>query len=76
MLGLLWLIPGLPFAGSLILAMAGFRLSRRGVALVGVGSVGLSALLTLLLGGSFLLSPPAGQAFTQTLWSWIEVAGL
>jgi NADH-quinone oxidoreductase subunit L len=75
MLGLLWLIPALPFAGFLILALAGFRLSRRGVALVGVGSVGLSALLTLVLGGSFLLSPPAGQTFTQTLWSWIDVAG-
>jgi NADH-quinone oxidoreductase subunit L len=74
MLGLLWLIPALPFAGFLILALGGFRLSRRWVALVGVGSVGLSALLTLVLGGSFLLSPPAGQTFTQTLWSWIDVA--
>jgi NADH-quinone oxidoreductase subunit L len=75
MLALLWLVPALPFAGFLILALAGSRLHRRGVALVGVGSVGLSALLTLVLGGSFLLSPPAGQAFTQTLWSWIDVAG-
>ena len=75
MLGLLWLIPALPFAGFVILALAGSRLSRRGAALVGVGSVGLSALLAWVLGGGFLLSPPAGQTFTQTLWSWIDVAG-
>jgi NADH-quinone oxidoreductase subunit L len=60
----------------LLLAVAGSRLSRRGVAFVGVGSVGLSALLTLLLGGTFLLSPPAGRTFSQMLWSWIDVAGL
>jgi NADH-quinone oxidoreductase subunit L len=75
MLGLLWLVPALPYAGFLILALAGRRLSRRWVAFVGVGSVGLSALLTLVLGGSFLLRPPAGRAFAQTLWSWIDVAG-
>jgi NADH-quinone oxidoreductase subunit L len=75
MLGLLWLIPAFPLAGFVLLALAGSRLSRRGVALVGVGSVGLSALAASLVGGSFLLSPPAGQAATQTLWSWIDVAG-
>jgi NADH-quinone oxidoreductase subunit L len=57
MLALTWLIPALPFAGFAILALAGGRLSRRAVALVGVGSVGLSALLALLVGGAFLASP-------------------
>jgi NADH-quinone oxidoreductase subunit L len=75
MLGLLWLIPAFPLAGFVLLALAGSRLSRRGVALVGVGSVGLSALAAFLVGGSFLLSPPAGGATTQTLWSWIDVVG-
>ncbi|MFN2185563.1 MAG: NADH-quinone oxidoreductase subunit L, partial [Anaerolineae bacterium] len=75
MLGLLWLIPAFPLAGFVLLALAGSRLSRRGVALVGVGSVGLSALAAFLVGGSFLLSPPVGEATTQTLWSWIDVAG-
>ena len=39
MLGLLWLIPALPFAGFLILALAGYRLSRRWAAILGVDEV-------------------------------------
>lgn len=76
MLGLLWLIPFLPFAGFLVLALVGPRLSRRGVAAVGVGSVGLSALLALLIAADFLNSPPPGYAFTQTLWTWMRVDNL
>jgi NADH-quinone oxidoreductase subunit L len=73
MLGFLWLIPVLPFAGFVVLALFGRPLSHRGVSIVGVGSVGLSALLALLLGVNFLVSPPAGNAYTQTLWNWIQV---
>ncbi len=45
MLELLWLIPTLPFAGFLVLALFGPRMSRGLVATIGVGSVGLSAVL-------------------------------
>ena len=48
MLELLWLIPALPFAGFIALVMAGQRLPRQGVALIGAGSVGLSAVLAML----------------------------
>jgi NADH-quinone oxidoreductase subunit L len=75
MLALLWLIPALPLAGFLVLALGGSRLPQRGVALVGAGSVGLSALLAFLVSGSFLVSPPTGQAETQLLWAWIDLAG-
>jgi NADH-quinone oxidoreductase subunit L len=75
MLQVLWLVPALPFAGFLILALIGPRLSRRWVALVGVGSVGLSAAITLAIAGVFIGSPPPDHAFTQTLWTWINVAG-
>ncbi len=44
MLELLWLIPALPFAGALILALVGRALSRRLVSLVGVGSIAVSPL--------------------------------
>ena len=76
MLALTWLIPALPFAGFAILALAGGRLSRRAVALVGAGSVGLSALLALLVGGAFLASPPPGDAYEQTLWTWMAAGDL
>lgn len=68
---LLFLIPALPFAGSLILALAGRRLSRATIALVGAGSVGLSALLTMVMAIEFIGSQ--GEAFTQTLWTWMKV---
>jgi NADH-quinone oxidoreductase subunit L len=75
MLRVLWLVPALPFAGFVILALIGPRLSRRAAAIVGVGSVGLSAAITLAIAGTFIGAPPPGQAFGQTLWTWINVAG-
>ncbi len=61
MISLLWLIPALPFASALVLMLFGSRFSRRATAAVGVGSIGLSALITILVAVSFLSAPPAGQ---------------
>jgi NADH-quinone oxidoreductase subunit L len=74
-ISLLWLIAALPFASALVLALFGSRLSRGAVAAVGVGSIGLSALITILVAVSFLSAPPAGNSYTQVLWTWIDVAG-
>ena len=73
MLQFAWLIPALPFGGFLVLALLGGRLPRRGAACVGVGSIALSAVVTLLAGASFLLAPPPGMSWTQTLWIWFRV---
>jgi len=73
MLSLVCLIPIVPLAGFLLLALAGSRLSRTMVALVGVGSVGLAALLALVVGVSFFGVPPAGQSYHQVLWTWMRV---
>ncbi len=43
MLDWLWLIPIIPFASFLVLAIIGPRLSRVVIAIIGVGSVGVSA---------------------------------
>ena len=51
------------------------RLGRAGAAWIGAGSVGLSALVALLVCGSFIVSPPAGDAYHQVLWTWLDVAG-
>src|SRR5580700_9147021 len=53
----------------------GSRLSRNSAALVGAGSIGLSALITILIAISFFSTPPSGNAYTQVLWTWINVAG-
>src|SRR5256885_10153649 len=86
MLGLLWLIPLLPLLGFRVLATTGARLSQPQVAGIGVGSVGLAALLAIVVAWSFLTAPPGatvsaqgvalpGAAYAQTLWTWMTVAG-
>lgn len=73
MFELLWLIPTLPFLGFLALVVAGSWLTRRLVAVVGVGSVGLAALLSILLAVAFVIAPPAGHTYRQVLWTWMHV---
>ncbi|NLE22879.1 MAG: NADH-quinone oxidoreductase subunit L [Actinobacteria bacterium] len=75
MLSLLWLIPALPAAGFVLLVLLNRRLGRAGAAWIGAGSVGLSMLAALLVCGSFIVSPPAGDACRQVLWTWMDVAG-
>jgi NADH-quinone oxidoreductase subunit L len=72
---LLWLIVALPFAGALILALAGKRLPRIACAVVGVGSISLAAVFTVLAGLDFLHGNSSGAAFDQILWQWIDVFG-
>lgn len=73
MLKLLWLIPALPLASFLRLVFIGPKLSRSGIALSGVGSVGFSTLVAILIGINFISSPPPGYVYTQTLWTWIHI---
>ena len=75
MLELLWTIPALPFAGSLLLALIGARLPRRVAAFIGTGSVGLSAVAAGVTAIGFLGAAPAVKGYTQTLWMWLNIAG-
>ena len=72
----LWLIPVLPLVGFLVLALDGGWLSRRGIAVVGAGSVGLAALAAILIGIDFLVSPPREHTYGQVRWTWMDFAGL
>jgi NADH-quinone oxidoreductase subunit L len=71
---MLWVVPAAPFAGFLILALAGSRLSRAVVAAIGTGSVGLSMLTAFFTGYSFVIAPTHPQAYVQVLWTWMDVA--
>lgn len=62
-----------PLLGWLLLAFSQGRWSEQRAALVGVGSIGLSALTTLWVGIDFIGNPPEGGVFSQTLWQWIAV---
>jgi len=75
MFELLWLVPALPFTGFLILAIFGKRIGKIASGVTGVGSVGLSAILTLIIGITFISSPPAGNFYNITLWQWFDVGG-
>jgi len=75
MLGYLWIVPALPLLGFLALTLlSGADLSRRTTALIGVGSVGLSAVMVLILTANFLLVPPPNHSYMQTYWVWIQAA--
>ncbi len=69
------LIPALPFAGTIILAIFGGRFSKTLTAIIGAGTIGLSALFTILIGYNFLSSPPPSGSITQSIWVWMETAG-
>ena len=71
----LFLIPALPFAGFILLALTGRRLPKSVIALVGAGSVGLSAFIAVLIGINFITTPPQGHAVTQSLWVWMQFDG-
>ncbi len=73
---LLWAVPALPLAGFLVLALAGGRLPKAVVSVVGVGSVTAAAVIALLLARDFLIAPPAGGAIEQPLWTFFDVGGL
>ena len=83
MLSLLWLVPALPLAGSIVLALVGSRLGRRVTAGVGVGSVGASFAVSLGAAGAFVSgeatrgagSAAEGAGYVQVLWRWMDVAG-
>ena len=70
MLELLWLIPALPYAGFILLAAVGGRVTRDIAASIGVISTGLSAALALLVGIEFIWFSTE-NAYAQTLWTWI-----
>ena len=71
----LFLIPALPFAGFLLLAMTGRRLSKTAIAVIGAGSVGLSAALALFAGMQLATALPEDRVVAQTLWTWMQFDG-
>ena len=62
-----------PLIGFLILAFGRGRLSENLAAIVGVGSVGLSAATTAYVGYDFLTHLPASGAYVVPLWTWMSV---
>jgi NADH-quinone oxidoreductase subunit L len=63
-----------PLIGFVILAAGRDKFSEQLAALIGVGAVGLSALVALYAGYDFYHA--GGMAYNQHLWTWFDVDGL
>jgi NADH-quinone oxidoreductase subunit L len=70
---ILGLVPTIPLISALVLAIFAPRFSRKTTALLGVGAIALSALISLGIAADFITSPPPGSRYTQTLWQWIAI---
>jgi NADH-quinone oxidoreductase subunit L len=70
---LLWLIPTLPLTGALLLILTGSKLPKFAVPLIGAGSVGIAALITIIIGVDFISDP--SRITHQVLWTWLSVDG-
>jgi NADH-quinone oxidoreductase subunit L len=69
----LWLVPLMPLLGALVLIVAGRSMPRAAVAWTGAGSVGLSALIVVIMGVTFLGEP---GVYEISVWRWFSVGGL
>jgi len=69
----LFVVPLLPLTSAIILLLLAGRLSPIVVSMVGVGSMGLAALLTLFIGIEFFASDAV--AYQQVLFNWLPIAG-
>jgi NADH-quinone oxidoreductase subunit L len=74
MLELLWLIPGWPLAGALLLLLAGALPVRLATA-IGVGSIGAAALIAGLVGIDWIARGAGPSGHRQVLWTWMDVEG-
>ncbi|SFP27132.1 NADH-quinone oxidoreductase subunit L [Pseudomonas borbori] len=74
-MNLLFLTCLFPLLGWLLLALSRGHFSENTTAVIGVGSVGLSALTAAWIGWQFNVAPPPGGVFTQLLWQWMSVGG-
>lgn len=72
-MNLLFLTFLFPLLGWFILSFSRGRLSENASAVIGVGSVGLSALTAAWVIWQFHVSPPEGGVYTQVLWQWMSV---
>jgi NADH-quinone oxidoreductase subunit L len=69
-------IPALPLLSFLILALFGGKLSRKAAGWIGAGSVGVSAILTVITGIHLIDSLPAIKSYSVIIWQWMHAGNL
>ncbi|MEJ2648756.1 MAG: NADH-quinone oxidoreductase subunit L [Sedimentisphaerales bacterium] len=71
----IWLIPFLPLAGFLALAIAGRRLNHSFVSIIAVGPTIASCAIAWTLAALFVLYRPESQTYAQTIGTWFNIYG-
>jgi NADH-quinone oxidoreductase subunit L len=71
MLDFLWLIPALPLLSAFVLGVAGWRLSKRVICTLGVGSVGLSFAASLGMAWAFFQLAPEQIPIRSSYFTWL-----
>ncbi|RZA27627.1 MAG: NADH-quinone oxidoreductase subunit L, partial [Proteobacteria bacterium] len=64
-----------PLIGFVLLSFSRGRFSENLSALIGVGSIGLSAVVAAFAIWQFNVEPPLNGVYTQLLWRWMSVDG-
>ncbi|MGB0669389.1 MAG: NADH-quinone oxidoreductase subunit L, partial [Porticoccaceae bacterium] len=70
MTDMVWLVPLIPLLSSILLILGSGSLPRLLIGMLGVSSVGIAAVMTLLVGMEFLTNPEPVQL---KLWTWMQV---
>jgi NADH-quinone oxidoreductase subunit L len=72
---LLWLVPGLPLLGAVVLGCCGRALPARVAGAIGAGSVGAAGLVAGMIAVSWWHQAPPGAVVTEPLWTWMSLPG-
>ena len=70
------LIPAIPFLSFLILALFGHKLSRKVAGIIGAGSIGVIAVLTIIIAIGFFNTLPQVKSYSVNVWEWINAGNL
>lgn len=75
MSGLLWVVVLAPFAGALILALAGSSMSKRTAGAIGCASIGVAWVVAMVAGVDLVFTRPGGS-MESVIYRWINAGGL
>jgi NADH-quinone oxidoreductase subunit L len=73
---LLWLVPIIPFVSFAVLALWGKRLGRAVSSVIGVGSIGLSAVIAIAVSAAYFALPNDVLSYSQEIGSWVATGPL
>ena len=73
---LIALIPALPMISFLILVLFSGKLSRKVAGWIGAGSIGIAAVLTVIVSVDLISALPEIKSYQITLWQWMSVGNL